>query len=310
MIKYSFILCLLLNTSWLSAQPVSSVHIETDRTTLLDRYTAALPKLLSNNFGLPIVLDSSQNNGKLRGEVIGIIDHDIQSSIKNFNQPKHWCDILILHLNSKACTYRSGEKQAIHLYSGRKFYQRPDQATMLSMNFEVVETQENYLFVRLFSKKGPFGISDSLIELEATSLPSDRTAETLTEQTLVRLKFSYKMSWLSRQLTRFYLATLARDKVGFTVTGHKNNRPIYIKGLKGIIERNTIRYYLAIKTRLDSMASSQDLDKQFSHWFDATERYHRQLFELDKQEYLAAKEKELENQRKEQLKINQMMSSQ
>jgi hypothetical protein len=44
-----------------------------------------------------------------------------------------------------------------------------------------------------------------------------------------------------------YLATLGSSKVGFTVTRRQSNgQPEYIRGMRGLVERNAMRYYLAI----------------------------------------------------------------
>ncbi|MFQ3192731.1 MAG: hypothetical protein ACI936_003884 [Paraglaciecola sp.] len=45
------------------------------------------------------------------------------------------------------------------------------------------------------------------------------------------------------------------------------------------------------------------LKAEKTDWFEQTERYHRQLYEIPKGQYMAAKKKELINQRNEQAKI-------
>ena len=89
-----------------------------------------------------------------------------------------------------------------------------------------------------------------------------------------------------------YLATLGRDKVGFTVVGRTPaGEPVDVGGLRGTLERNTMRYYLAVDTYLDSMSQLPAERKQwrFATWYTATERYPRQLHELSRADYLALK---------------------
>ncbi|MFT4788475.1 MAG: hypothetical protein ACJAUL_003328 [Paraglaciecola sp.] len=281
----------------------SQVHAGPERDALLVKYNTVSPKLTNNHFGLPIALESSERNRVLKGEVIGVINHDMNDTRQSLLQPAQWCNLLILHLNTKACTYESGPNPVLHWYSGKKEYRTPKQATKFSLTFNVVKNEADYLSVRLFSENGPIGISDSLIELEATDLPPELYAETSGRRTLIRLVYSYQSSIPSELATRFYLATLARNKVGFTVLDNTNNQPKYIQGKQGIIERNTIRYFLAILTRLEFRSSQHDMADQFEHWFEQTERYHRQLYEIPKEQYMAAKKKELINQRNEQAKI-------
>jgi hypothetical protein len=92
-----------------------------------------------------------------------------------------------------------------------------------------------------------------------------------------------------------YLATTGRDKVGFTVIGRRaGGEPMHIGGMRGVIERNSMRYYLAIEAFLGALSEppQAQLDKRLRDWFAATERYPRQLHEIDQAEYLEMKRKE------------------
>jgi hypothetical protein len=96
-----------------------------------------------------------------------------------------------------------------------------------------------------------------------------------------------------------YLATIGSDKVGFTTAGGPSE---YIGGVRGLVERNTMRYYLAIDAYLGALSSPPDkrLEQRLTNWFDATEQYPRQLHEVDRQEYLQMKHQEYERQQTEQ----------
>lgn len=282
-----------------SAQALTTAQVDQARATLLARYQSASSEISNNAFGIPLVLNSSVKGNRLDGQIIGVLDDDYSDAIRQFDTPEDWCDILMLHVNTKACTFENADSSTakLHLYSGRKFYQTPEQATKLSLDYSTIAQRDDYFSVKLFSDDGPLGTSDYLIALEVMPLPDEATPQTPAHNTLIRMTFSYQMSWFSRQTVRLYLATLARHKVGFTVLGMQNNKPVYIKGLQGIIERNTIRYYLAIKTKLDAADANQDPLHLYRKWFDATQRYKRQLYEVDKHEYLQNKARELENQR-------------
>ena len=93
-----------------------------------------------------------------------------------------------------------------------------------------------------------------------------------------------------------YLATRGRDKVGFTiVTRDDDGAPEYIGGLRGAVERNAMRLYLAIDTYLDALDESvaQRRDRSLRTWLDAIARYPRQLAEADRSAYLEAKRERL-----------------
>jgi hypothetical protein len=61
------------------------------------------------------------------------------------------------------------------------------------------------------------------------------------------------------------------------------------------VERNTMRYYLAIEAYLGALSAppAAQLEQRLQDWFDATERFSRQLHELEKDEYLTMKRKEV-----------------
>ena len=96
-----------------------------------------------------------------------------------------------------------------------------------------------------------------------------------------------------------YLATIGRDKVGFTATGKlANGQPAYIQGVRGVVERNTMRYYLAIDAYLAALAAppEEQLEKRMQHWYNATDQYARQLHEMERDDYLKMKRSEYQRQ--------------
>jgi hypothetical protein len=74
--------------------------------------------------------------------------------------------------------------------------------------------------------------------------------------------------------------------------------PQYIGGVRGMVERNTMRYYLAIEAYLGALAAppAAQLERRLQAWFDATEKYPRQLRELDRAAYLEMKQREYRRQ--------------
>jgi hypothetical protein len=91
-----------------------------------------------------------------------------------------------------------------------------------------------------------------------------------------------------------YLATVGSDKVGFTTVGGASGDPQYVGGVRGLLERNTMRYYLAIDAYLATL--DKPLDQRLARWFDATEQYPRQLHEVDRNAYLQMKAQEVQRQ--------------
>jgi hypothetical protein len=59
-----------------------------------------------------------------------------------------------------------------------------------------------------------------------------------------------------------------------------------------------MRYYLAIDAYLGSLSAGKEqrVEKRIQNWFSATERYPRQLREMDRSTYVAMKKEEVERQ--------------
>jgi hypothetical protein len=113
------------------------------------------------------------------------------------------------------------------------------------------------------------------------------------------MSYSYAYGTAARLAMQAYLATAGRDKVGFSITGKaEDGKPVYVDGVRGVLERNTMRYYLAIEAYLGGMSAppGEREEKRLRDWFAATERYPIQLHEMERDEYLAMKRHELQRQ--------------
>ena len=68
--------------------------------------------------------------------------------------------------------------------------------------------------------------------------------------------------------------------------------------VRGVVERNAMRYYLAIDAYLASLAApeGEQVERRIQAWFNASERYARQLREMDRATYVALKRGEYERQ--------------
>jgi len=257
---------------------------------LLARYASIKPKLEKNQFGAPIHLESAESQGAVRVDMYGVVNYPFDQVKEALQSPDAWCDIAPLHINIKACTYRKGAQSQLTLYSGRKNYQPPADAYPLTLRFRVVSEQPEYLELALTADEGPFRTRDHRIGLEAAPLDSRRT--------FLHFSYAYTHGPMARMAIKTYFATIGRDKVGFSVVGGKDGKLYYIEGVRGAIERNTVRYYLALQTYLDALKSPEDrrFEQRLSRWYDLTAKYPRQLKELDKPDYLANKRREHANQ--------------
>ena len=259
---------------------------------LQETYHRNIAKLENNSFGLPLFLESFEQGDRVNVDVYGIFNYPFSSVVNALKVPANWCDIVSLHPNVKACTYSVLPGAGmLTFYIGRKFYQSPEDSRQVMYHFRNVVQQQEYLDILLSADAGPFGTNDHKMRFEALPLEGGRT--------FVHVSYAYSDSVALRLAAKVYFVTLGRDKVGFTVTGKDGNgKPVYIGGPRGSIERNAVRYYFAIQTFMNSLryAEERRFGMRSSEWYDLTSRYRKQLFDMDKQEYLTSKSTEHKNQ--------------
>ncbi len=259
---------------------------------LQEKYQALQPQLTNNQFARPLYLNSTESSSSIKGDIYAVIDYPFAQVRNSLTTPARWCDVLILHLNTKYCRPGPGQNPAtLSMRVGKKHDQAIDDAYRIDFNYRVPVNGDDYFDVRLAADKGPIDTRDYRIQLEAIPLGDGRS--------FLHLTYSYSFGLASRVALRAYLATVGSDKVGFT--RDKSDKSGYIGGMRGTVERNTMRYYLAIDAFLSGLAAppQQQLEQRLQTWFSATERYPRQLHEVDKNEYLAMKRKEYARQNTE-----------
>jgi len=249
---------------------------------------------------LPIHIESKQTQGRLQGDVYGIVEQRFDTTSDALRSPAHWCEILPLQINVKACTHGEPRREApshlddtesrdrrLTVYIGRKFYQEPEAAHRLLLDFELVHAREDFFEIALRAERGPLGTRSYALAVVATPLDA--------EQTLVHFTYAYEYNPMSQVAMFGYLKTLGRKRVGFTVVGtDSEGRPIYMRGLQGVIERNAMRYHLAVQAYLDTLGTPEPpcFERRTRRWFDLTSAYPEQLFEMERDEYLDHKRRE------------------
>ena len=265
-----------------------------DYGSLNKRYHAIKKYLDQSKFETPIYIHSSANKVSLKGEVYGLVhnpDITFEQLVKAFSDYKNWCDFIPLHLNVKACIYQHINKQKyLTFYAGRKFYQAPEDVYQVRYRFRQLAKTKDYFNVTLNAPRGPAGTSNYLLQLEFMKVEG---------RILFRVISSYSSSRRSRFGTSIYLHTKGKHKVGFTVVGvDSDGNPIYVRGIKGVVERNVIRYFLAgwafMATR--KLPDDKRYKALLRYWFKETEKYHQQLYEMSKKQYLETKLHERRNQ--------------
>ncbi len=253
---------------------------------LLSRHASLARALEGSPFGMPIHVESHERGHENEGEVLGVLDASYDAVRAMAMSSTGWCAVATLHPNVKACVEVASEHGcALDLYVGRRYYQSPDQAKRTRFAYRSYGASGGTLDVRLEADVGPYGTRDYRIALEAAPLDDART--------VVRLRYGYVAGFEARFASGIYFATAGRDKVGFTEVQTVDG-PALVGGVRGAIERNAVRYFLALQAHL---ASDATLDDRLARWLALRERFPRQLETDDGPDYLAAKRREHENER-------------
>jgi hypothetical protein len=275
-----------------AGSPAAATKPQPGAALLLDSYQKHKVQLATSSFGLPLVLESSEHGDQVKVDVYGIFAYPFASIANVLKVPANWCDIVSLHPNVKACTYRELPGDwLLTFYIGNKTYQAPEETRQVVYHFQNVVQQPGYLDILLRADAGPFGTEDHRMRFEALPLAKGGT--------FVHVSYEYNDSLALRLAGKAYFSTLGRGKVGFTVTGRDGNgQDIHIGGPRGAIERNAVRYYFAIQTFMGTLHAPEksNFSMRTSQWYDLTARYKKQLFDLERKDYLAFKAKEHKNQ--------------
>jgi len=252
-----------------------------DAASLHAKFDSLQDKLAHNAYGRPLVLQSTQTSDRLEGEVYARVDQSYPLVRKALQGTGNWCGILILHLNVKMC---HAQPTGLDMALGRKYDQPVDDAYKLHFDYKVAADGDDYLRAELTSADGPLGTRDYRIAVEVAPLDAGHT--------MLHMSYAYGYGFSARVAMNTYLSTIGASKVGFSVSGKDSDgQSKYVGGVRGLVERNTMRYYLAIDDYVAAPGPSQ-LEQRLNTWFDATERYPRQLHEVEKNDYLVMKRDE------------------
>ena len=246
------------------------------------RQQALASQLAHNDFGRPMAIASREEPHSVSGDVYAVVNYPFASVSRAFRSPAAWCDVLILHLNTKYCR---AQGDALNVRMGRKNARDLDDAYAMSFAFRASSPSAGYVSASATSADGPLGSHDYRIDMQAMPLADGRS--------FMRLHYSYAFGAMARLATKGYLATSGSGKVGFT---RKDDG--YVRGMRGAVERNAMRYYLAVDSYLGSLAAppGRQFASRIERWYDATEGYPRQLHEIDRGTYLAMKQREFARQ--------------
>jgi hypothetical protein len=282
--SFAFALCVALVIATVGTAAAAGVATAPDPAAaqLRAQLQALATQLTHNDFGRPLALQSAEKAHRVSGDVYAVINYPFAAVSQTFRSPAAWCEVLILHLNTKYCRARG---DTLSMRMGRKHPQALADAYAMDFAFHADTPHPGFVAASASSAEGPLGTHDYRIDMQAMPLAGGRS--------FMRLHYSYAFGTAAELATKGYLATSGSDKVGFTREGDG-----YVGGMRGAVERNAMRYYLAVDAYLGSLAAApgRQFATRIERWFDATERYPLQLHEIDRGTYIAMKQGEYARQ--------------
>lgn len=248
-------------------------------------YASLNKELRSSPFNRPLLINSKEESDSATGEVYAVVNYPFAKANAALKDPANWCDIMILHQNTKYCKASGDINDAeLKMLIGKKVSQDLDDAHKMDLNYRLIKSDPNFMAVQLHADQGPMGTKNYQVLLEAVPINS--------KQTFLHFSYSYAYGLAGNVAIKAYLASAGRNKVGFSPNEDGSG---YIGGVRGMVERNTMRYYLAIDSYLGALSAPPDKRpiKRLQDWYAATERYPRQLHEITRNAYLSMKREEL-----------------
>ncbi|WP_162587455.1 hypothetical protein [Variovorax sp. RA8] len=272
---------------------------------LREQHRKLAGQLASSPLRRPVHLDSAETDSGLQGDVYAVVDHSLEQVRVALADGTQWCEMLLLHINNRRCRVsrtaapkanstaaegegtpvsRQPEGETLTLSVVPRYDKPVEQAFELSFVHRVASSSRDYLEVRLSAESGPLGTSNYRVTLEAVPLGE--------RQTFLHFGYAYDHHMVARLATMAYLATFGSHKRGFTVIGKTpTGEPDYIRGLRGLVERNSMRYFLTLDAYLAGLGTPppERAEKRLHRWFEQIEQYPAQLHEIDLATYLEHK---------------------
>ena len=272
--------------------PYADDSLHTGHESLIDKYHKIEKELEKSSLTIPFYLESSVSKNASHVDIYGTIKYPFDIVENELQLPTNWCDIILPHSNVRAFTYKKvNDTWLLTLYNVRKFKDPLKKAYQMNFEYRVIAQQPGFFAISLAARKGPFRTKDHQFGLEAIPLDEDRT--------FIHLRYSYRYSRFGYLLMKSYFSISGAGRIGFSVIGtDSDGNPVYVGGLRGAIEGNVLRYYLTILAYVDTLMIpvEQRFEERMSQWYDLTARYKKQLFEIEKEEYLTYKRQDQESQ--------------
>jgi hypothetical protein len=256
-----------------------------DKEELRARYEALLPVLEDSPFGVPLHLQSEDIDGHVGSEIHAVLDHEFEAFRAALRSPAGWCELISLHPFLRACTLDAADSPAdLTVYHGSRKPAPLEKARRSQYRWERQVDASDFFKVAMQSDSQLVGTSDYRLTLEAIPLDNQRV--------FLRVGFSFRYGTFASMLMGTYF-TFMRGRPGFTVVDHtEEGEPVLVTGKVAALERNVMRFYLALQTYLEGTAQpeAERAEWRWRRWYALSTKYPRQLFDMEESVYMDRKQ--------------------
>ena len=264
-----------------------------DALALQGSYRSIKENLLQSNLLRPLQITSQESAAHLSGDLFATVEYDMTLINVAASSTERWCEVMLLLSNSHGCHVTpSNNNDILEVSISSSKTADMTGATPTTFQLQVRSTTADYLDAALVAIEGPMGTRNISLRLQAIPLTATRS--------FVHLHYAYDTQWLGRMAMQAYLQTAGRGKVGFTPTADVSSSSPYISGARGVIERNTMRYFLGFDCALafNAQKSLQRFSSMAQCWYGQVEQYPVQLHEMQRTEYLNMKAAQYQREQK------------
>jgi hypothetical protein len=240
-------------------------------------FIAAEAAMQDGPFGRPVRVSSVERGDAIEGEVLAEIARPLAALRGTLEDPAAWCEVLLLTPSISGCRALSaGAAPVLQVQLARRFDQASEDSFEARFTFTRIASTPDHVALGLSAHEGPLGTRDYHLGAEAATLDPRRS--------VIRMRYAYAYGLRAKLATRAYLATAGSEKIGFSSEPDGSagaRRPI--KGMRGSVERNAMRYFLALDAYAaqDAGTPTARFPQALDTWLAAIQRYPRQLAEPD-----------------------------
>lgn len=232
----------------------------------------------------PITVISELQDDLSRVAISAVIAAPFDEIKRFYRTEDQWCRAFFANIYVKAC-YKKNQSLRV-FYNNNDEYQNLSDAFRFDYDIAEQTLDNSSLLIRLLAESGPLGSHDYELRIEAQPY-SDK-------QSIIRLVYQSRYGFFARSALYIYLKTLGSGKIGFSRDADNQA----VQGIRGILERNAMRYLLSLCAYLLNYDAAKPLATTLKTWHDYATIFSRELEEIDWPAYQTLKLKEQLDQEK------------